>query len=171
MLTNQPSVIYWGIHLGSFSKEMFKVFIHGIGLKMTNSIFQQHSPGANEFKCKFFISSSATLKHSWFRKYEFTWYDAMTVLDYFYLGNITLKNGTENIQLDGVGGKTCMYAGTLIARFMGPTWRLVRWFSNDFQSWLHHSWKSLPNLLTHDKKLLFTVTHSSFFISWMKIDS
>ena len=44
---------------------------------------------------------------------------------------------------------------------------LVRRFGNDFHSWLRHSWKSLPNRLTRDKKSLFTVTHALFFISWM----
>ena len=38
---------------------------------------------------------------------------------------------------------------------------------NDFHSWLRHSWKSLPNRLTRDKKSLFTVTHALFFISYM----
>ena len=42
---------------------------------------------------------------------------------------------------------------------------LVRRFGNDFHSWLRHSWKSLPNRLTRDKKSLFTVTHALFFIS------
>ena len=34
-----------------------------------------------------------------------------------------------------------------------------------FHSWLRHSWKSLQNRLTRDKKSLFTVTHALFFIS------
>ena len=42
---------------------------------------------------------------------------------------------------------------------------LVRRFGNDFHSWLRHSWKSLPNRLTRDKKSLFTVTRALFFIS------
>ena len=42
---------------------------------------------------------------------------------------------------------------------------LMRRFVNDFHSWLRHSWKSLPNRLTRDKKSLFTVTHALFFIS------
>ena len=42
---------------------------------------------------------------------------------------------------------------------------LVRRFGNDFHSWLRHSWKSLPNRLTSDKKSLFTVTNALFFIS------
>ena len=31
---------------------------------------------------------------------------------------------------------------------------LVRRFGNDFHSWLRHSWKSLPNRLTRDKKIV-----------------
>ena len=41
----------------------------------------------------------------------------------------------------------------------------MRWFANDFHSWLRHSWKSLANHLTRDQKSLFTVTHALFFIS------
>ena len=40
----------------------------------------------------------------------------------------------------------------------------MRRFGNDFHSWLRHSWKSLPNRLTRDKKSLFTVTHALFFM-------
>ena len=40
---------------------------------------------------------------------------------------------------------------------------LVMRFTNDFHSWLRHSWKSLANRLTRDpKKSLFTVTHALF---------
>ena len=42
----------------------------------------------------------------------------------------------------------------------------VRWFANDFHSWLRHSWKSWANHLTRDRKSLFTVTHALFFISF-----
>ena len=44
-------------------------------------------------------------------------------------------------------------------------WSLLRWFANDFHSWLRHSWKSLANHLTSDQKSLFTLTHALFFIS------
>ena len=39
----------------------------------------------------------------------------------------------------------------------------VRRFGNDFHEWLRHSWKSLPNRLTSDKKSLFTVTNVLFY--------
>ena len=31
---------------------------------------------------------------------------------------------------------------------------LVRWFANDFHSWLRHSWKSLANYLTRDQNIV-----------------
>ena len=31
-------------------------------------------------------------------------------------------------------------------------WSLMRWFANDFHSWLRHSWKSLANHPTRDQK-------------------
>ena len=34
----------------------------------------------------------------------------------------------------------------------------MMWFANDFHSWLHHSWKSLANHLTHHQKI---VIHSN----------
>ena len=43
---------------------------------------------------------------------------------------------------------------------------LVMGFTNDFHSWLHHSWKSLANRLTCDPKLLYKVTHALYFISY-----
>ena len=33
-------------------------------------------------------------------------------------------------------------------------WSLVRWFANNFNSWLRHSWKSLANHLTRDQKMV-----------------
>ena len=30
----------------------------------------------------------------------------------------------------------------------------MRWFANDFHSWLRHSWKSLANHLTRDQKIV-----------------
>ena len=33
-------------------------------------------------------------------------------------------------------------------------WSLMRWFANDFHSWLRHSWKSLANHLTRDQKII-----------------
>ena len=42
---------------------------------------------------------------------------------------------------------------------------LVRWFANDFHSWLRHLWKSLANHLTREQNSLFTVTHALLFIS------
>ena len=43
-------------------------------------------------------------------------------------------------------------------------WSLMRWFANDFHSWLNHSWKSLANHPTRDQKSLFTVTHAFFYV-------
>ena len=37
-------------------------------------------------------------------------------------------------------------------------------FGNDFHSWLHHSRKSLPNLLIRDKISVFTVTRTLYYI-------
>ena len=39
----------------------------------------------------------------------------------------------------------------------------VRWFSNYFQVWQGHVWKSLPNCLMSDKKSFFMVTYTSFY--------
>ena len=33
-------------------------------------------------------------------------------------------------------------------------WSLVRWFANDFHSWLRHSWKSLANHPPRDQKIV-----------------
>ena len=33
-------------------------------------------------------------------------------------------------------------------------WSLVRWFANDFHSWLRHLWKSLANHPTRDQKII-----------------
>ena len=43
---------------------------------------------------------------------------------------------------------------------------LVMWFTNDFHSWLRHSWKSLANQLSRDRKSLYTVTYALFDISF-----
>ena len=38
---------------------------------------------------------------------------------------------------------------------------LVKWFANDFHSWLHHSWKSLANHLICDPEIII---HGNFCI-------
>ena len=40
-------------------------------------------------------------------------------------------------------------------------WSLVTRYANDFQSWLHHSWKSLSNGLTRDEEI---VIHLNVYI-------
>ena len=47
-------------------------------------------------------------------------------------------------------------------------WPHMKWFNNDFHSWLHHPQKSLVNHLTRDQKWLFMVSHiqCSAVIMW-----
>ena len=40
----------------------------------------------------------------------------------------------------------------------------VRRFGNDFHEWRSHEWKSLPNRLTSDKKLFFTVANVLLYL-------
>ena len=42
---------------------------------------------------------------------------------------------------------------------------LMKWFGNDFYSWLGHLRRSSLNHLYRNKKLLFMVTHTLFYIS------
>ena len=44
-------------------------------------------------------------------------------------------------------------------------WPIVKRFTNDFNSWLCHSWKWLANHLICDQKALFTVNHVLFYVS------
>ena len=61
---------------------------------------------------------------------------------------------------------------------------LVMRFTNDFNSWLRHSWKYLANGITRDPKLIITATHALFYMSmralftisstlnaWIKMDN
>ena len=46
--------------------------------------------------------------------------------------------------------------------YMGYREYRVGQFGNDFHEWLRHSWNSLPNRLTRDKKKVFTNIHTLF---------
>ena len=45
-------------------------------------------------------------------------------------------------------------------------WSLFRRFTDNFPSWLRHSWKLLVSHAASDPKMLFTATHLSFFLSY-----